>query len=63
MTEQEFNKHPFILTIERMMFMHPKMTDGEKNALAEWEKINLGPGGQGTSDWPGWKDVCARLSH
>lgn len=63
MTEQEFNKHPFILTIERILSMHPKMTEGEKNALAEWERINLGPGGIGTSDWPGWKDVCARLSH
>lgn len=63
MTEDEFNKHPFILTLDRIMAMHPMMTDSEKHALNEWERVNLGSGEKGTSDWPGWKDVFARLSH
>lgn len=63
MREQDFNEHPFILTVERIMAMHPRMTAGEKQALVEWEKVNLGSGGKGTTDWPGWTDVNARLSH
>ncbi|SFF32545.1 hypothetical protein [Paracidovorax wautersii] len=63
MTEEEFDQHPFILTFERMLSMHPKMTEQERNALAEWERVNLGPCGKGTSDWPGWSAVCARLCH
>jgi hypothetical protein len=63
MTEQEFDQHPFILTVERMLSAHPKMTEDEQKALAEWERANLGAGGKGTSDWPGWSAVCARLSH
>ena len=52
-TEQEFNEHPFILTLEHIMSMHNKMADHEKNALTEWERINSGSGGKGTTDWPG----------
>lgn len=63
MRRTEFNDHPFVLTIERILTMQPKMTEDEKQALEQWEKINLGRGGKGTSDWPGWKEVCARLSH
>lgn len=63
MTEQEFDQHPFILTVERMLAVHPKMTEEELRALAEWERESLGPGGKRTSDWPGWSAVCARLSH
>lgn len=63
MTEQEFDQHPFILTVERMLSVYPKMTEDEQKALAEWEQSNLGAGGKGTSDWPGWSAVCARLSH
>jgi len=63
MTDQEFDQHPFILTVERMLAMHPKMTEDERNALAAWEQANLGKGDKGTSDWPGWSTVSARLSH
>lgn len=63
MREQDFNEHPFILTVERMLAIFPKMTEGEKQALEEWEKVNLGSVEKGTTDWPGWTDVYARLSH
>lgn len=52
-----------MLTIERILAMAPKMTETEQKALHEWEGVNLGPGGLGTSDWPGWADVSARLQH
>lgn len=63
MTQQEFEEHPLILTIERIMSMHPKMTEDEKIALTEWEGVNCGFDDKGTTDWPGWKVVSARLSH
>lgn len=63
MREIDFNEHPFVLTVERILAMHPKMTEGEKQALAEWEEVSLGSGEVGTTDWPGWADVFARLSH
>ncbi len=63
MTEQEFSTHPFVLTIEHILSMHTKMTADEKNALIEWERTNCGSGGKGTTEWPGWKVVSARLSH
>lgn len=63
MREIDFNEHPFVLTVERILAMHPKMTEGEKQKLAEWEKVSLGSGEKGTTDWPGWADVIARLSH
>lgn len=55
--------HPFVLTVERILAMQAKMTDVEKRALAEWERDHLGQGDKGTTDWPGWRDVYARLSH
>lgn len=61
MDKRDISEHPFILTAERMVTMYPKMTENEKKALTEWEKVNLGS--KSTTDWPGWKDVCARLSH
>lgn len=61
--EQDFNAHPFVLTIEHIVSMHTKMTEEEKLALTEWESINCGLAGKGTTDWPGWKKVSARLSH
>ena len=63
MPEKNFNEHPFILTVERILTMHPRMSESERQALSEWERINLGSGEKGTTDWPGWADVCARLSH
>lgn len=63
MRKKDFDEHPYLLTVERMLAMQPKMTEEEKQALADWEKVNLGPGGKGTTDWPGWASVCARLSH
>lgn len=34
---------------------HNTLTAEEKNALAEWEKENLGKDEKATSDWPGWQ--------
>ena len=61
MKKPDIKPTPFALTVERMLSMHPKMNDAEKQALADWEKINLGS--KGTTDWPGWESVYARLSH
>lgn len=61
--DESIAQHPFILTVERMLSMIPQMTSEEKMALDAWEKDNLGEGGKGTTDWPGWSDVAARLSH
>jgi len=55
--------HPFMLTVERIMAMHPKMTDEEREALAQWERENLDGASVGTTDWPGWRAVVERLSH
>lgn len=60
---EKFNQHPFVLTVERMLSMVPKMTEGENAALSAWEAANLGSGGKGTTDWPGWMSVVSRLSH
>lgn len=61
--EEKSVSHPFLLTVERMLSMAPKMTPKEKAELGAWEKSNLGAGGKGTSDWPGWAAVAERLSH
>lgn len=63
MQEKDLSQHPLILTVERILAMHPNMTEAEKLALADWEAANLGSGDLGTTDWPGWSDVYARLSH
>lgn len=63
MHERDLSQHPLILTVERILAMHPRMTESERQALAEWEEENLGSGDKGTTDWPGWSDVYARLSH
>lgn len=63
MTKKTTKENPLLLTIERIVTLHPKMSETEKQALAEWERTNLGDGVTGTTDWPGWREVIARLSH
>lgn len=64
MASRNENLRPFVLTAERIVAMHQRMTDEERNALALWEKANVrGDGTLGTSDWPGWISVIHRLSH
>ncbi len=57
------NPNQFLFTVERMLSMFPEMTTNEKAELAAWEKDNLGSGGKGTTDWPGWANIASRLSH
>jgi len=57
-------EHPFYLTVERIVHLSDKMTGAEKKALKKWEKNHVtGDGTYGTSNWPGWKQLIARLSH
>lgn len=55
--------HPLLLTAERIVRLAPKMTQEERMALAEWEAEHLDGHSVGTTDWPGWAAVVARLSH
>ncbi|PPS60243.1 hypothetical protein [Pseudomonas sp. BRM28] len=53
-----------IARFERIIKATMVMTEAEKTALAEWEKKHVtGTGEFGTSDWPGWEAVIARISH
>lgn len=52
-----------LASYERMIEMTQQLTPEEREALAVWERANLGDGITGTSDWPGWDAVFARLSH
>lgn len=39
------------------------MTAEEKTALQTWEKENVtGDGALGTTDWPGWDAIFARIA-
>lgn len=40
MTKKTTKENPFLLTIERIVTLHPKMSETEKQALAEWERTN-----------------------
>lgn len=60
---EEISQHPYILKVERMLAMVPKMTGEEKAMLEAWEKVNLGMNDKGTTDWPGWAAITLRLSH
>jgi len=56
--------HPYMLNLERIVRMAPKMTVEEREALAEWAEDAL----ESTVPfdaitWPGWRDVVRRLSH
>lgn len=62
-TSKKYLSNPFLLTMERLHHASQLMDAEEKQALAEWEKINLGDGKTGTSDWPGWAPIVKRLSH
>lgn len=61
--ENHQSNHPFLMTVERILSMAPKMTSSEKAELEAWEQENLGTSGKGTTDWPGWANVASRLSH
>lgn len=63
MNEQVLESHPFVLTVERMLTMYPQMTHAERQALKAWEQANLPSQTVGSSDWPGWPGVAARLGH
>lgn len=53
-----------IARYERIIKAATVMGDAEKIELAEWEKKHVtGTGELGTSDWPGWEAVIARISH
>lgn len=49
--------------MERIMQAHSQMTTDEIATLKAWEKENLGKGTLGTTDWPGWAAIIARISH
>lgn len=53
-----------IARYERIIKAATVMTEAEKEALAQWEKANVtGNGDFGTSDWPGWEVIVARITH
>ncbi|MCZ8254465.1 MAG: hypothetical protein O9327_02135 [Polaromonas sp.] len=59
-----FENHPLLLTAERMVALSSRMTQEEKDELLAWEREHVtGDGKFGTTDWPGWKAVVARLTH
>jgi len=61
MTTDNIKSH--LAQYERLVTLHPDMTEDERVALHNWERENLGDGNKATSDWPGWAEVIARLSH
>ena len=63
MSKKKIEDHPFILTVERILWASPQMTPNEAQALSDWESVNLGDGGKGTTEWPGWKNVLERIEH
>lgn len=57
-------QHPYMLNIERIVRIFPKMTEAEREALTEWAEEALdGPIPIDTSNWPGWGAVAKRLAH
>lgn len=53
-----------LLSFDRMLQAHALMTPAEKAALATWEsRFVIGDGALGTTDWPGWPALIARLSN
>lgn len=53
-----------LLSFDRMLQAHALMTPAEKAAFATWEsRFVIGDGAFGTTDWPGWSAVIARLSN
>ena len=51
-------------TFERLLKAHDAMTTAEKDALMKWEaEFVTGNGKYGTSDWPGWVTIIARVSN
>ncbi|EKY4113656.1 TPA: hypothetical protein ACGW3M_001004 [Pseudomonas aeruginosa] len=49
---------------ERIVKAALVMTEAEKELLAKWEAEYVkGDGEFGTTDWPGWPQVIARITH
>ncbi|NOQ78543.1 MAG: hypothetical protein GQ546_04000 [Gammaproteobacteria bacterium] len=63
MDDKNQNKNTYLLNIERIMELSQSMTDEEKEALHNWERIYVTGDGLSTSDWPGWESVINRRSH
>lgn len=66
--QQQENESRFasglIARYERIIKAATIMTEVEKEALVEWEKVHVtGSGDFGTSDWPGWNGLIARITH
>jgi hypothetical protein len=62
--DEAIAKHPYILNIERIARMVPKMTVEEREALTEWAEEALESAiSIDTSTWPGWHAVARRLCH
>lgn len=45
---------------DRMHEAHEAMPEEEKQALAEWERVNLDGATVATSDWPGWEKYIGK---
>lgn len=52
----------FEARMRAVMVLQQHLTNEERQALATWEKVNLGDGLKGTIDWPGWADVAVRVA-
>jgi hypothetical protein len=64
MATEDIENHPLLLNAERIISLHEKMSNEEKEELAKWDREEVtGDGEKATSDWPGWKAVIDRLSH
>lgn len=53
-----------LLSLERLLQAHDSMSPAEKAAFTSWEsRFVVGDGVFGSTDWPGWPAVIARLSN
>lgn len=57
-------QHPYMLNVERIVHMAPRLTEEERDALIEWaEDAVESPIPFDTTAWPGWHAVARRLAH
>ncbi|KWT70817.1 MULTISPECIES: hypothetical protein [unclassified Variovorax] len=62
--DEAIAQHPYMLHIERIVRMAPKMTDAEREALADWAEDAVESFIPfDASNWPGWQAVARRLAH
>ena len=57
-------QHPYMLNIERIVHIAPRLTEEERDALADWAEEAIESSVPfDASAWPGWFAVARRLAH